>query len=368
MNNIGAVKYIVVGAVIAIALIGFAVAYPLLSKPNTGLLALQITDPPIAPPGVTNVVIAYSDIYIHVAGAGIQSGWVKVAGAGTIDLMSVTSVSQTLASSTVPLGTYNGMRFNVTSATVTYNNTAYPATVPRGWIGVPFPRIGGVTVSSAADTGVVIDMAPTIVTTNENGNLHFMIMPVVRAYPVPGAFQKSYEQAGARESKSNQAFLIQYELQNAGQITIQNPVLHGTSLTLTVVNTGSTNVTLTHVFMIGPSQVSLQSGNVTFYGELKSYQIFAVLANKTLEIANNKTQMISQWQSGQLGYQLASGASVTLTYTNANGIALINQVVQNLQQAGALVTTTQNIIVGQAYGLAAGGFFDARAYATVTAT
>jgi hypothetical protein len=366
MNNIGAAKYIIVGAVIAIALAGFTVAYPMLSRTNTGILALQITDPPVAPAGVTKVVIQYSDIYAHVANSeGEHGGWYKVAGAGSIDLMSVVNVSQTLGATPVPIGTYNGIKFNVTSATVTYNGTTYPATVPHGWIGVPI-KGEGISVTESADAGVVIDMAPTIIMSNENGNIHFIIMPIVRGYPVPGAFHKEYEHPGTKVSKEQESFIYHDEDEDMGQIAISSATLHGTSLSVSVKNIGRNNVTLTHVFLSGLSQYALTSGNMTIYGELRSYQMFAVQTSGNLEVANNKTQLMAQWESGQIGYKLAPSASVTLSYTGS--VQLINPTYTFYQAQGALVAQTQSIIIGQYYGIVVGGFHDAQSYISVQAT
>jgi hypothetical protein len=374
MNSIGAVtKYIVSGAVIAIALIGFTIAYPMLSKTNNGILALQITDPPEAPAGVTSVVIQYSDIYVHAANAGRGEhteldGWYKVAGSGSIDLMSVVNVTETIGATALPDGTYNGIRFNVTSATITYNGTKYPATVPHGWINVPI-KGGGVSISTGNDAGVVVDLAPTIIISNENGVLHFNILPYVRGYPVPGtAFHKEYEHDGYKVSKEQESFIYKDEDEDSGHIAIQSAMLNGTSLSINVKNIGSNNVTLTHVFMSGLSQYSMTSGNITIYGELQSYQMFAVISHGSLEVVGNETLIMTQYQSGQIGYVLTPNSTITLTYSNPYGIQLLNPHYEFLYSEGALVAQTQPIIVGQSYYLTIGGFPEAEAMYNVQAT
>jgi hypothetical protein len=360
-----------VGAVIAIVLIGFEIAYPIFSNQigmsnNQGLLAVQLTDPPVVPPGVTSVVIQYSDVFADISNAGDAGRWYRAAGPGSIDLMSVVNVSQTIVTSPVPVGTYNAIRFNITSATVTFNDTVYSATVPSGWIRVPL-RAGGTRVTPTADSGVVIDMAPTVLLVNENGDLHFIVMPVVRGFPVPGSFQKSLEGSGAREDRSDQKFLNQEEREDIGNIIIQSAFLNKTSLTITVKNIGAADVTLTLAMLVGLSQYSVTSGNLTIYSDLRSYQIFAVLANESLEVAQSRSQLISQFQSGQLGYHLASGASMTLSYTNSSGIQLISPLFELLEHHQALVAQTQSIIPGDSYGLAVRGNFEADAFMYLTA-
>ncbi|MDG6951819.1 MAG: hypothetical protein JRN12_08280, partial [Nitrososphaerota archaeon] len=49
-------------------------------------LAIQLTDPPTVPTGVTGVYITYSNLAVHAAGFG-NSGWISVPGHGTFDSM-----------------------------------------------------------------------------------------------------------------------------------------------------------------------------------------------------------------------------------------------------------------------------------------
>jgi hypothetical protein len=365
-NVIGVAKYVALGAVIATVLIGFTIAYPMISKQNmpTGVLALQMTDPPVVPTGVTDVVVQYSDVFAHISTTGDDSGWYKVAGAGSIDLMSIINVSQTIGSSPVPVGRYNSLRFNITSAVITFAGAQYQATVPSGWIRVPL-RNGGISVTSSTDAGVLIDLAPTVIASNDNGELHFVLLPVARGFPIPGAFQKNLEHPGAREGNSQQKNLEREEDQ--GRVTIPSLSLSQTSLNITVKNIGSNNVTLTHVLLTGLSQYSLSSGNSTIVSELRSYQDFVVLSNGNLEIASNRILIVSQFKNGEVGYTLPPDASITLSYTNASGIQLINQVFKILQSQGALVTQMQSILPNTEYGVGIYGSFEAHYFTYVMA-
>src|SRR5271165_5576632 len=96
----------------------------------TGILGVSLTDPPIVPPGVTNVYISYSSIQVHVADAGNQDGWYLVAESGSVDLMSLLNVSLTLGSAAVQTGVFNLISFNITSAAVTINGQNETAYVP----------------------------------------------------------------------------------------------------------------------------------------------------------------------------------------------------------------------------------------------
>ena len=119
----------VVAAVAAIALISATILSPgMLALGSTstaqsgpsGTLAVLLTDPPTVPNGVTAVYATYSDVQVHVNGAGNLSGWYDLHSSGQINLMSVINIGQTIASTSVPTGNYDALRFNVTAAMVTY--------------------------------------------------------------------------------------------------------------------------------------------------------------------------------------------------------------------------------------------------------
>src|SRR5579862_8858964 len=101
---------IVLGLIIAIAIIGGASVVQLFvfttssiptsvatssisSPPGTGVLAVQITDPPHLISGVSDVYVTYSPVMVHAAGVGMDSGWYQISNAKTIDLTKVVSES-----------------------------------------------------------------------------------------------------------------------------------------------------------------------------------------------------------------------------------------------------------------------------------
>ena len=118
-----------VAAIAAIALISAAILSPgmaALGSTSTarlgpsGTLAVVLTDPPTVPEGVTAVYATYTDVQVHVADAGNQSGWYDLLSSGQINLMSVINVGQTIGSTSVPSGLYNALRFNLSDFIVTY--------------------------------------------------------------------------------------------------------------------------------------------------------------------------------------------------------------------------------------------------------
>jgi len=149
---------------------------------STGTLQISMIDPPNVPANVVAVYVNYSSIQVHVSNAGNQSGWYNVTSSGTINLMKIVSNSKVLASATLPNGTYNIVRFNVTSAVVTVNSTSgvltnHTANVPSGMVQATIT--GGVNVQANTTSALLIDISPRV--TGANGS--YILVPSATAHP-----------------------------------------------------------------------------------------------------------------------------------------------------------------------------------------
>ncbi len=152
------------------------------SSGSSGTLQLSMIDPPNVPGNVVDVYVNYSSIQVHVANAGNQSGWYNVTSSGTINLMKIVSASKLLGSASLPSGTYNIVRFNITSAIVTVNSTSgvlsnYTANVPSGM--VQSVITGGVNVQASTTSALLVDISPRV--TYANGN--YTLIPSATAQP-----------------------------------------------------------------------------------------------------------------------------------------------------------------------------------------
>ncbi|MHB1868840.1 MAG: DUF4382 domain-containing protein [Nitrososphaerales archaeon] len=152
------------------------------SSGSTGTLQISMIDPPHVPANVVDVYVNYSSIQVHVANAGNQSGWYNVTSSGTINLMKIVSSSKVLGSATLPSGTYNIVRFNVTSAVVTVNSTSgvltnHTANVPSGMVQATIT--GGVNVQANTPSALLIDISPRV--TGANGS--YTLVPSATAQP-----------------------------------------------------------------------------------------------------------------------------------------------------------------------------------------
>ena len=147
---------------------------------NTGVLQLSMIDPPHVPAEVVGVYINYSSIQVHVASVGNESGWHNVTSSGTINLMTIVNNSKVLGSASLPAGTYNIVRFNITSALVTVKNSAgglsnYTVSVPNGKVQAVIG--GGASVQANGFTKLLVDISPKV----NGANGSYMLVPSATA-------------------------------------------------------------------------------------------------------------------------------------------------------------------------------------------
>jgi hypothetical protein len=418
-----------IAGIIAVALIGAAIFIPGAgifgpSSSSAATLGIQLTDPPTVPPGVTDVYISYSEMAVHVADAGNNSGWYKIAPAGEIDLMSVVSTSITLGSAKVSSGVYNAVGFNITSATVTVNGQNESAFISSNKMIVPL--VGGVQVNSGASVGVLIDLSPTVIAVQNGGQTAYVLIPSAHGLHIPDSAWRASDHAGDEVKDIQQQTWYQDEVH--GQIALSKVQLSADSLNVTVTNTGTTSTAVSSLSVYYPLSVICQqytgSCSATTSGDDAHgvpVALFGVLSNGTLIQYNftasaiahytnenggsstitesssstsssgdsgvssttSTTSMTSESQQPEsplelaeqqgvhLGYVLAPGQSVTFTFSGK--IATISPVILNYIQLNVAVPTNlinamSTINSGQLYLVTASGPFDTFAYQQITAS
>ncbi len=311
---------------------------------NTGLLAIQMTDPPNVPANVTHIFITYSDIQVQLAGTRNQSSsWFMVAKSGHIDLMSVLNVSVTLGIAKVDVGTFDLARFDISSAQVTYNGQNYSAYVPDNRMSIPIPG-PGITVNDNETTAMIIDMSPTVVPFQNGQNLGFVLVPAAVCIPIPPLdWSDSLDQQGATLNTNSTWFQLS-ESDQTSNMTIVGASLTNNSLEITVKNSGNSNITISELDVIQ---------NSSAYG-LQTIASFQVLDNATIlpsyvDISNDS--------SASVGFLLATNETVTFAYSGS------------ILTSCGIDCTTSNvspIVSGTLYYLSVDGDL-ANAYGNVTA-
>ncbi len=251
---------------------------------SEGLLAVGITDPPTVPIGVSAVYINYSQLQIHISGAGNQSGWKDVGTvSGQINLMSVLNVSQTIAVAKVTTGVFNALRFNITSVTVTYLGKNYSAFIINGHNMFTVPIDGRIQVSSATTATALVDLSPTVVLLSGQSGPGFLFTPEAVGYVVPSdqiPATSPGQQVGGRINLTNLKWWEKI-LEEQAKFAITGLALQPSSLTIQAVNGGNVSV----LFSIAAlsSQFSVNGGDSQL---IAVSQMFVVEPNATLVAVN----------------------------------------------------------------------------------
>jgi hypothetical protein len=145
----------------------------------SGTLVILMRDPPSGWGPATAVYISFSDIMIHRADAGDESGWFNTGvSVANLSLQEIVIFNTMIGETTLQVGKYNIIRFNITQAIATVNGQNYNCVVKSGKLHVPIIR-GGVRVNPAKISSLEIDITPKI--TGKNGN--YSLTPTVKAAP-----------------------------------------------------------------------------------------------------------------------------------------------------------------------------------------
>jgi len=316
-----------------------------LAPSDQGNLSVLLTDPPTVPAGVTAIYVTYSNVAVHVGDAGNQTGWTNANTTGTVDLMKMVNVSTTIATVKVSTGVYNALRFNVSSAQVTFNGGNYTAFVPKAELTVIIP--GGIQVNATTNAGAIIDMHPTVLNIGSKSTPEFIIDTAASVFGLPpGTITKTIERIGTLIRIDNQQWWQHINEQYTANVQITGASVTNKSLSVTIKNTGTQSVTLGTITLapIGsecatPTTSSSNdqraaplcfTGSAVFLvqndSSLKAVSSFVLpvmeavtghgqSGGKQSSTTTATSTSVSTAYPGSTGYTLAPGKSVTLTYT-----------------------------------------------------
>ena len=148
--------------ILLILMIGAVSGYLFYTRYVQGSMILSITDPPQVQngnshqydPTILHIYLTFSSVQIHQGGLGNPSSdtWISVAGSQkTVDMISVLSTSKVLGSARLATGTYDQIRFPISSAVITFSNVGNMTyTIPSDSLKVSI--VGGGFQSSPGST------------------------------------------------------------------------------------------------------------------------------------------------------------------------------------------------------------------------
>lgn len=158
------IKYSSAAVATAIIIISIALIAnpPILQIPpyeNTNL-AIILTDPPTVPAGTTKLSLTYSDIQLHVAYPNETTEWLTVNASGTVNLLSLIDMTQTLTNITIPISsTIDKIQFTMNDVEAVINETVYDVAILSNRLTISIAK-GYINKTLS---GVLIDFAPTLV-------------------------------------------------------------------------------------------------------------------------------------------------------------------------------------------------------------
>jgi hypothetical protein len=303
-----------------------------------GYMAVLLTDPPTVPANVSAVYMKYDQVQVHIANAGNQTGWYDLSGTGEINLMAVVNTSQTIANQTLPAGKFDGLRFNLSAVTITYEGQNYTAETIYGRNTLYVWIAGGISVAATQTSAALIDLSPTVLMTGDPSNPAFVFIPAAIGYVIPTASLPAESHViGARAILTSNPWWI--TVMQGMKFGISNVTLTPMSLNITVVNQGTASIILRLAAV--STQTSISGG---IEGELGSSDVFVVESNGSLENLNTTSAESVDGQVETAGLLLAPGQSVTLSYNGP--IVIGNQVSIALHMTCAKCTS---IAVGNSY-------------------
>jgi hypothetical protein len=283
--------------------------------------------------------------------------------------MKLVNISTTIASIKVATGVYNALRFNISSAEVTFNGKNYTAFVPRAQLTVRIP--GGLSVSATTSSAEIIDMSPTVVNIGSGSTPEFIITTTASCFHVPqNQVTTNMGRHGFSFGLTGNAWWHQIQESYTANVTITSASLSANSLSVTVKNTGSTPLNLSAVVVtplgyecVGQTSTSSSTSSTPQFGNHPRVPVpYCLTGSATFLVENNGTLLSvrglisdisvlreksspSQWSSfGENGFTIAPGGSVTLTYSGSIsfGFAMLGY-------------TPPGVISGDQYGITAVG-------------
>jgi len=219
------------------------------NQTSTGTsFAVMLTDPPTIPPGVTTSVlnVTYSDISLHVSYPNGTSDWLPVNASGTVNLFSLVNMSQTIASTIIPIGsTVDKIQLTIANVKTVVNGVTYNVTALSDTFVV---NIANSQVNQTL-SGVLVDFNPSLVqiqATDANGTLvyYYVLVPSATAIVVTDLSRDQIRVGTIVEiGQKNREKLVRVVQQFSNNLTIVNASLtvngNVTGLSVTIANQGN---------------------------------------------------------------------------------------------------------------------------------
>jgi type VI protein secretion system component Hcp len=235
-------------------------------KSSAGSFLVMLTDPPTLPANANTTILdlTYSNITLHVAYPNGTTEWVPVTASGTVDLLKLVDMSQTIASTSIPNGTtVDKIQFTISSVDATVNGTTYAVTTLSNTLVIAIAN----SKVNQTFSGVLVDFSPTLVliqATNASGDLvnYFVLVPSATAMIVTSLSRAQVKVGTIVElGQNDRERLVRVVESFSHNLTIASATLsvNGTgftSLNVTLKNEGDINFTICGLTLHGDFTVT----------------------------------------------------------------------------------------------------------------
>jgi mucin-22 len=276
---------------------------------STGDFAVMATDPPVVASGVTAATASYDSIAVHSAGSSNATGWTDIQGSGTIDLMSSANVSQTIAAAKLQSGTYDMVRMGIQSASVTYDNKVYEATVASSNISSRLQS--DVQVTSSQSAAAIVDFRTFVINTANSSQPQFLFSATAKSTTVPPSATTSASMQVGAQTNLQGSWWVGFRDQTSTNLTITAATLTSGSLSLQLKNSGNSSADI-QTIVITPVSATGTLTATTIPGSFSGSAVLSVGGSGQAQ-ASNSLQVAALLDGS--GTQCAAGSSTTLTYS-----------------------------------------------------
>lgn len=321
-----------------------------------------LTDPPQVPGGTEQLNMTYTGVSVLVTAPNGTSRWVSVRASGTVDLVALVNMTQTIASTKVPAGSQ--------VVAVTLDLSGVQAKV-NGTVQVVTPLSKEITIAvgqpAAADqnlTGAILDLTPTLAQTevvNASSGATTQGFVFVPSGVAIGSSDMNQSQAHigyrARLTAGDAGLIAGAQSKAAGAISVASEELsvsgNKTTFSVTLKNDGTTNATIFGLLLSGELNMSVSLPTcppalgamcVSAHVSIEHPGVIPFMVNGTslhplLGFGEQGTGNVSS-------ATIAAGQSVTLTFSGVIGAQFTSMVGGHALLSPAISITP---VSGQSY-------------------
>jgi len=263
-------RYGLAAVIVAVAIITVSLfanlnnTAPVVPTAEGATVAVLLTDPPTVPAGTTQLNLTYTDVLLHVIYPNGTDEWLPVGASGTVNLFSLVNMTETLASTTIPINSaVDKVQFTIADVTAVINAQTYNVTSLSDTFVV---KVANGAVNKTL-SGVLIDFNPTLVqiqASDENDTTvyYYVLVPSANAIIV-NDITSEHVKVGTiiKIGENNRVQLVRVREDFSKNLTI-------VSATLTV-NGNETGLSVT---LKNEGDVTFRVFGLTLHGEFNTTQ------------------------------------------------------------------------------------------------